>query len=117
MADLGAQLAQLSPEQRQAIMMQAQQEANQTVMQEMMKGMITSCFDTCAGSSVRGTAIALVIRSSNGTNRAKNWTAVNNLVWELVRIGTWRLERKFKKHYRSDREECNSTKQTVRRST
>jgi hypothetical protein len=53
MADLGAQLAQLSPEQRQAIMMQAQQEANQGVMQEMMKHMVSSCFDACTGTSVR----------------------------------------------------------------
>ena len=53
MSDLGAQLSQLSPEQRQAIMVQAQQEANQSVMQEMMKEMIASCFEKCAGSSVR----------------------------------------------------------------
>ena len=50
--DLGAQLSQLSPEQRQAIMIKAQQEANQSVMQEMMKEMITTCFDKCAGTSV-----------------------------------------------------------------
>jgi len=53
MADLGAQLAQLSPEQRQAIMVKAQQEANQAVMQEMMKDMVSSCFQTCATTSVR----------------------------------------------------------------
>jgi hypothetical protein len=50
---LGAQLRQLTPEQRQAIMIQAQQEANQSVMQEMMKEMIQTCFTTCAGTSVR----------------------------------------------------------------
>lgn len=53
MADLGSQLSQLSPEQRQAIMMKAQQEANQQVMQEMMKHMVVTCFDKCAGTSVR----------------------------------------------------------------
>jgi hypothetical protein len=53
MADLGSQLNQLSPEQRQAIMMKAQQEANQQVMQEMMKHMTAACFDKCAGTSVR----------------------------------------------------------------
>jgi hypothetical protein len=57
MADLGAQLSQLSPEQRQAIMIKAQQEANQSVMQEMMKEMITTCFDKCAGTSVRDPSI------------------------------------------------------------
>jgi len=53
MADLGAQLAQLSPEQRKAIMVQAQQEANQSVMQDMMKEMVSTCFQTCATTSVR----------------------------------------------------------------
>lgn len=33
MADLGSQINQLSPEQRQAVLARAQQEANQQVMQ------------------------------------------------------------------------------------
>ena len=37
MADLGQQLNQLSPEQRQGLMMKAQQEANQQIMQDMVK--------------------------------------------------------------------------------
>ena len=53
MSDLGAQLNQLTPEQRQAIMMKAQQEANEQVMQEMMKRMTSTCFEKCAGTSVR----------------------------------------------------------------
>jgi hypothetical protein len=53
MADLGSQLNQLSPQQRQAVLMQAQQEANQKIMEEMMKRMVTSCYDKCAGTSVR----------------------------------------------------------------
>jgi hypothetical protein len=53
MADLGAQLSQLTPEQRQAIMAKAQQEANQQVMQAMMTNMTKACFDKCAGTSVR----------------------------------------------------------------
>jgi hypothetical protein len=52
MADLGAQLSQLSPEQRQGIMVKAQQEANQQVMQNMMQQMVGACFDKCAGTSV-----------------------------------------------------------------
>lgn len=52
MSDLGSQLAQLTPEQRQAIMMKAQQEANQQVMAEMMQKMASSCFEKCAGTSV-----------------------------------------------------------------
>jgi Tim10/DDP family zinc finger len=53
MADIGAQLNSLSPEQRQAVMMQAQQEANQSIMQELMKEMVTTCFEKCSGTSVR----------------------------------------------------------------
>ena len=49
--DLSSQLAQLSPEQRNAIMVQAQQEANQTIMQEMMKQMVGTCFEKCVTSS------------------------------------------------------------------
>ena len=52
MADLGAQLNSLTPEQRQAIMMRAKQEADQQVMADMMKKMVGACFDACAGSSV-----------------------------------------------------------------
>ena len=52
MENLGSELAKLTPEQRQAIMMQAQQEANQSVMQEMMKQMTLTCFQKCAGTSV-----------------------------------------------------------------
>jgi Tim10/DDP family zinc finger. len=42
----------LTPEQRQAIMMRAQQEANQQVMQGMLEKMVSSCFKKCAGTSV-----------------------------------------------------------------
>jgi hypothetical protein len=52
MADLGAQLSQLTPDQRQQVMQRAQQEANQGVMQEMMKKMVTTCYDKCTGTSV-----------------------------------------------------------------
>jgi hypothetical protein len=48
------QLNQLTPQQRQAIMMKAQQEANQQIMQEMIEKMTASCFKKCAGTSVRG---------------------------------------------------------------
>lgn len=51
------QLAQLTPEQRQALMMQAQQEANQRVMQDMLQRMVKTCFDKCAGTSVRGIVV------------------------------------------------------------
>jgi hypothetical protein len=54
MSDIASQLAQLTPEQRQAIMIKAQEEANIGIMQEMMKQMVSTCFDKCAGTSVRG---------------------------------------------------------------
>jgi hypothetical protein len=43
----------LSPEQRQAVMVQAQQEANGQIMREMMNKMAQACFQKCAGTSVR----------------------------------------------------------------
>mmetsp|Transcript_24188 Transcript_24188/g.49006 ORF Transcript_24188/g.49006 Transcript_24188/m.49006 type:complete len:86 (+) Transcript_24188:53-310(+) len=44
-------LSQLTPEQRQAVMMQAQNEANQQIMQQMMDQMTKGCFKRCAGVS------------------------------------------------------------------
>lgn len=46
------QLAQLSPEQRQAVMMQIQQQANQEIMAKMTEMMTATCFQKCAGTSV-----------------------------------------------------------------
>lgn len=45
-------LSKLTPEQKQAVMVQAQQEANQKIMETMIKSMLTSCFNKCAGTSV-----------------------------------------------------------------
>lgn len=45
-------MSQLTPQQKQAIMMRAQQEANQKIMQAMMEKMVKTCFDKCAGTSV-----------------------------------------------------------------
>ena len=47
------QLSQLTPQQRQAVMMQAQQEANQKIMQDMLQRMVKTCFTKCTGTSVR----------------------------------------------------------------
>ena len=46
------QLSQLTPQQRQAVLMQAQQEANQRIMQDMLQKMVKTCFTKCAGTSV-----------------------------------------------------------------
>jgi len=43
---------QLTPEQRQAVLMQAQQEANQRIMSDMIQRMVKTCFNKCAGTSV-----------------------------------------------------------------
>jgi len=44
-------LNQLTPEQRQSVMMKAQQEANQQIMQGMLEKMISTCYSKCAGTS------------------------------------------------------------------
>ena len=46
-------LANLTPEQKQAVMMEAQQQANQQIMVAMVESMTLACFDKCAGTSVR----------------------------------------------------------------
>lgn len=51
MADLNSQLSQLTPEQKQAVMMRAKQEADQQVFTEMMKRMVASCFEKCTDTS------------------------------------------------------------------
>jgi hypothetical protein len=50
----------LSPQQRQAVMAQAQQEANAQIMREMVNKMATSCFNKCAGTSVRLNCISCI---------------------------------------------------------
>eukprot|EP00980_Cylindrotheca_fusiformis_P007801 scaffold1669_cov129-Cylindrotheca_fusiformis.AAC.12 len=45
------QLNQLTPQQRQAVLMRAQQEANQQIMQDMVQRMVKTCFNKCAGTS------------------------------------------------------------------
>lgn len=46
------QINQLTPEQRQRVLLQAQQEANQRIMQDMLQRMVKTCFNKCAGTSV-----------------------------------------------------------------
>jgi hypothetical protein len=50
---MDAALNNLTSEQKQQIMIKAQQEANTSIMQSMMEEMVESCFDRCAGTSVR----------------------------------------------------------------
>ena len=50
--DTADAINQLTPQQRQAVMMKAQQEANQSIMQSMMEKMTSICFKKCAGHSV-----------------------------------------------------------------
>lgn len=44
-------LQNLTPEQKQAVMAQAQQQANQQITQSMLESMALACFDKCAGTS------------------------------------------------------------------
>jgi hypothetical protein len=51
MMDPTAALQNLTPEQKHAVMTQAQQQANQQIMSSMIESMTLSCFDKCAGVS------------------------------------------------------------------
>ena len=44
-------LQNLTPEQKQAVMVQAQQQANQQIMSSMVESMTLACFEKCAGTS------------------------------------------------------------------
>jgi len=46
------QLNQMTPDQRQAVLMQAQQEANHRILHDMVQRMVKTCFAKCAGTSV-----------------------------------------------------------------
>ena len=46
-----AALQNLTPEQKQAVMVQAQNQVNQQVMTSMVESMTLACFDKCAGVS------------------------------------------------------------------
>jgi hypothetical protein len=57
----GAALNNLTPDQVNAVKAQAQQQANITVTQSLMKAMAELCFHKCAGSSVRRMRLELNI--------------------------------------------------------
>mmetsp|Transcript_27988 Transcript_27988/g.58825 ORF Transcript_27988/g.58825 Transcript_27988/m.58825 type:complete len:87 (-) Transcript_27988:418-678(-) len=44
-------LQNLTPDQKQAIMQEAQNQANQQIMTSMIENMTAACFDKCAGTS------------------------------------------------------------------
>ncbi|KAL3788530.1 hypothetical protein HJC23_006568 [Cyclotella cryptica] len=46
-----AALSSLTPEQKQAVMAQAQGQANQQIMASMVESMTVRCFDKCVGTS------------------------------------------------------------------
>ena len=47
-----AALRNLTPEQKQAVMAQAQGQANQEIMATMVENMTSKCFAKCVGTSV-----------------------------------------------------------------
>ena len=47
-----AALRNLTPEQKQAVMAQAQGQANQEIMAAMVENMTSKCFAKCVGTSV-----------------------------------------------------------------
>lgn len=42
----------LNPQQKQSVLVTAQQQANQQITQKMVETMLTSCFEKCVGTSV-----------------------------------------------------------------
>jgi hypothetical protein len=56
-------LQSLTAEQKQAVMAQAQGQANQQIMAAMIENMTAACFDKCTGTSVSYSVIELQINS------------------------------------------------------
>ena len=84
--DLGSQIGKLTPQQRQAVLMRAQQEANTQIMQKMMEKMVAACYEKCAGTSVRDTETIesleriwwfLTAKSPTRLSRGTSWILVN----------------------------------------
>jgi len=50
-------LQNLTPDQKQAIMQEAQNQANQQIMTSMIENMTAACFDKCAGTSVSSSCV------------------------------------------------------------
>jgi hypothetical protein len=71
-----AALQSLTPEQKQAVMAQAQGQANQQIMASMIESMTARCFDKCVGASVSYTkrlycdfdAVSFLARTSEITS-------------------------------------------------
>ena len=66
----------LTPQQQQAVMVQAQNEANQQIMQNMMDSLIKQCFEKCAVSATELESQAQTTRDIEGTDqelRASLW--------------------------------------------
>ena len=75
--DLGSQIGKLTPQQRQAVLLRAQQEANTQIMQKMMEKMVSACYDKCTGTSVRTVcvccthiAVGHMLESNDDSNRS-----------------------------------------------
>jgi hypothetical protein len=117
---MDAALNNLTSEQKQQIMIKAQQEANTSIMQSMMEEMVESCFDRCAGTSVRTFCskrlhsheqvhglhlvfltyctlnVVVFCFTSNLSNREINLTLENRLVLHSVKIDILKLDNWYK---------------------
>lgn len=108
-------MAKLTPEQRQMIMIKAQNEANQQVMQQMMDMMNKACFTKCVGTSVSfiwslGFAAPARLLIHSHTRRVIDWTRRSKHVWRLAKIDTLIREQQFKRLFKSARtRECKQT--------
>mmetsp|Transcript_35757 Transcript_35757/g.74400 ORF Transcript_35757/g.74400 Transcript_35757/m.74400 type:complete len:92 (+) Transcript_35757:101-376(+) len=51
MDGMAQQIKNLTPQQRQAVLMQAQNEANMKIRAELLNKMVAACYDKCAGTS------------------------------------------------------------------
>ena len=110
-----AALNNLTPEQVNAVKAQAQQQANITVTQSLMKAMAELCFHKCAGSSVRRLRFGMNITNWRCHlqcmcfyHRATDWTVENKLVWPRAKTPTLSFERKSQRHWKKGKTPCEA---------
>mmetsp|Transcript_20150 Transcript_20150/g.43463 ORF Transcript_20150/g.43463 Transcript_20150/m.43463 type:complete len:92 (+) Transcript_20150:112-387(+) len=51
MDQMAQQIKSLTPQQRQAVLVQAQNEANMKIRADLLNKMVAACYDKCAGTS------------------------------------------------------------------
>lgn len=109
-----AALNNLTPDQVNAVKAQAQQQANMSVTQALMKSMAELCFHKCAGSSVRNVdspqeksqMVLCLLSELKQTHRAIDWTIGSKHAWHRARTLTLSFGLRSQRHWKRGKIQC-----------